>query len=478
MATNYGVGGSNPSGRAKGDINMTLELNSDKQPYVKIAEPKFDLAYEFNREFDLTDLILFTKGQPYNHFKELREKAPVYFHETGPEDSEPGFWVLTSYKDIEYVSKNQQIFSSQLAGGTSLTHGFEPPENDLLYRSTMDHMLSLDGMLHLNIRNPHMSFFNPKYVENLKKKVALKVDQLLDNIAPHGKCNLVDSVSAELPLFTLCEMLGVPESDRPKIIEWMKLLEMAQLLAATQQMQNRGEEFSEEQQAHAPDPALIEAFNNMVQEMFDYGRSILMSRRKDPKEDLLSVIANLEVEGEKLPGEYLDGSWLLIIFAGNDTTRNSISGTMNLLSENPAQKELVMNNKDLLPNMVHESIRMVSPVIYMRRTTKEEVQIRDQIIGPNEKVTLWYGAANRDPEIFKNPDVYDITRENSKKHLAFGYGRHLCLGKHVANMQLEVVYQKIFERFPDMVQDGEMVLTANNFVNAIQEMPVKFTPQK
>ena len=338
-------------------------------------------------------------------------------------------------------------------------------------------MLSLDGMLHLNIRNPHMAFFNPKYVENLKKKVSMKVDNLLDAIAPLGKCNLVDAVSAELPLFTLCEMLGVPESDRPKIIEWMKLLEMAQLLAATQSMENRGERFSEEQEAHAPDPALIEAFNKMVEEMFDYGRSILLSRRKDPKEDLLSVIANLEVEGDKLPNEYLDGSWLLIIFAGNDTTRNSISGTMNLLSENPTQKELVMNNKDLLPNMVNESIRMVSPVIYMRRTTKEETKIRDQMIGPNEKVTLWYGAANRDPEIFKNPDVFDITRDNAKKHLAFGYGRHLCLGKHVANMQLEVVYQKIFERFPDMVQDGEMVITPNNFVNAIQELPVKFTPK-
>ncbi len=382
---------------------------------------------------------------------------------------------LAKEKRFDYLVIESTGISEPLPVAETFTFA---DENDLLYRSTMDHMLSLDGMLHLNIRNPHMSFFNPKYVENLKKKVALKVDQLLDDIAPLGKCNLVDSVSAELPLFTLCEMLGVPESDRPKIIEWMKLLEMAQLLAATQQMQNRGEEFSEEQQAHAPDPALIEAFNNMVQEMFDYGRSILMSRRKDPKEDLLSVIANLEVEGEKLPGEYLDGSWLLIIFAGNDTTRNSISGTMNLLSENPAQKELVMKDKDLLPNMVHESIRMVSPVIYMRRTTKEEVQIRDQIIGPNEKVTLWYGAANRDPEIFENPDVYDITRENAKKHLAFGYGRHLCLGKHVANMQLEVVYQKIFERFPDMIQDGEMVLTPNNFVNAIQEMPVKFTPQK
>ena len=168
---------------------MTIELNSDNQPYVKIASPKFEEAYKFNRTFDLTDSILFTKGQPYEHFKDLREKAPVYFHETGPEDSEPGFWVLTSYKDIEFVSKNQQIFPHNLLGVLLLTHGFERPENDLLYRSTMDHMLSLDGMLHLNIRNPHMAFFNPKYVENLKKKVSMKVDNLLDAIAPLGKCN-------------------------------------------------------------------------------------------------------------------------------------------------------------------------------------------------------------------------------------------------------------------------------------------------
>ena len=151
---------------------------------------------------------------------------------------------------------------------------------------------------------------------------------------------------------------------------------------------------------------------------------------------------------------------------------------LDLIKEELNELTEAMNNKDLLPIMVHESIRMVSPVIYMRRTTKEEVQIRDQIIGPNEKVTLWYGAANRDPEIFKNPDVYDITRENAKKHLAFGYGRHLCLGKHTANMQLEVVYEKIFTRFPEMEQDGEMILTPNNFVNAIQDVPVKFNPEK
>ena len=457
---------------------MALELNSSKQPFVKINSPKYNLKFPFERNFDLTDLMLFTKGdEPYQHFANLRKNAPVYFHETGPEDSEPGFWVLTKYKDIEFVSKNQEIFSSQLAGGTALTHGFEQQDDLPLYRSTMDHMLSLDGMLHLSMRNPHMAFFNPKYVSNLRKKVELKVDQLLDQIAPLGKCNLVEAVSAEVPMFTLCEMLGVPEEDRPKIIEWMKFLEMAQLIAATQAAEKGDIEFSEEHTQAAPDPALVEMFTNMVAEMFDYGRTILESRRKDPKDDLLSVIANIEVEGEKLPNEYLDGSWLLIIFAGNDTTRNSISGTMNLLSENPDQKNLVLNDKSLLPNMVHESIRMVSPVRYMRRTTKCDTQIGDQEIGPNEKVSLWYGAANRDPEIFTDPDKYDVTRENAKKHLAFGYGRHLCLGKHTANMQLEVVYEKIFSRFPEMEQDGEMILTPNNFVNAIQDVPVKFNPQ-
>ena len=457
---------------------MSLKLNSDSQPFVEINSPKYEEIYSFERDFDLTDLFLFTKGQPYQKFAELREKAPVYFHKTGPEDTEPGFWVLTKYKDIEFVSKNQDIFSSQLAGGTSLTHGFTALDDSPLYRSTMDHMLSLDGLLHLNIRNPHMAFFNPKYVSSLRKKVELQVDKLLDAIAPRGSCNLVESVSAELPMFTLCEMLGVPEADRPKIIEWMKLLEMAQVIAATQAAQNNQLSLTEEQSEGAADPALIEMFTNMVEEMFAYGRHILEERRKSPKDDLLSVIANIEIEGEKLPNEYLDGSWLLIIFAGNDTTRNSISGTMNLLSENQDQKELVLNDRSLIPNMVHESIRVANPVSYMRRTTKVDTQIGDQKIGPNEKISLWYGAANRDPEIFKNPDKYDIRRENAKKHLSFGYGRHLCLGKHTANMQLEVVYEKIFERFPDMTQSGDIVYTPNNFVNAIQELPVSFSPKK
>lgn len=455
-----------------------MKLNSDLQPKVVINKPLYEPVTKYQRNFDLTDVFLFEKGQPYEEYKQLRENSPVHFHEAGIGDSEPGFWVLTKYDDIEFVSRNQQIFSSQLASGTTLTLGYSQEVSiDQLFRSALDHMLGTDDKLHLSMRNPHMKFFTPKYVEELRKKVSLKVTELLDGIAPLGKCNLVDSISSELPIFSLSEILGVPEEDRSKIKEWMTFLEMAQVVGATQAAEKNNIELNEDQQASAPDPAMIAMFTNIVKEMFDYGRDILLKRRKDPKDDLLSVIANMEVDGEKLSDEYLDGSWLLIIIAGNETTRNSISGTIKLLTENPDQKEKLINNMELLPNMVNESIRLISPVIYMRRTTKEETLIGDQKIGPQEKVVLYYGAANRDPDIFKNPDAFDIERENAKKHLAFGYGRHLCLGKHMANMQLAEVYKQILARFPDMQQSDDWKVVPNNFTHSISEMPVSFTPE-
>ena len=207
--------------------------------------------------------------------------------------------------------------------------------------------------------------------------------ELLDNIAPLGKCNLVNTVSSRTTNFSLSEILGVPEEDRPKIKEWMTFLEMAQVVGATQAAEKNNIQLDDEQQASAPDPAMIAMFTNIVNEMFQYGRDILLKRRKEPKDDLLSV-ANIEIDGEKLPEEYLDGSWLLIIIAGNETTRNSISGTIKLLTENPQQKEKLINNMELLPNVVNEAIRLISPVIYMRRTTTEETQVGEQEIGPQE----------------------------------------------------------------------------------------------
>jgi hypothetical protein len=226
-----------------------------------------------------------------------------------------------------------------------------------------------------------------------------------------------------------------------------------------------------------PDPAMIDMFNAMVDEMFEYGRFILKEKRKNPANDLLSAIANAEINGEKLSDEFLDGSWLLIIFAGNDTTRNTMSGGIKLLHENQEQKEMLINDLELLPNFINETVRCVSPVIHMRRTSLEETEINGQKIGPYEKIALWYGAANRDPSVFEDPNKFNILRDNADKHLAFGIGRHTCIGKPVALMQLREFYSQFLVRFQDFEMNGDWKVAPNNFVHAIQEMPIKYSPE-
>ena len=438
----------------------------------KIEDCKFDHTYSYVAKKSMNDLDLFTKGQPFDFYDELRKNAPVYFHKPMPTDPEPGYWVLTKYEDIKYVSMNPKIFSSQYSSGNLLTLGNEENRHPKLFKSTIDHMLNLDGEMHLGLRKEHMPFFKSGHVEELQRKVSIKVTELLDAIAPIGECNLVQQVSQQLPIFTLSEILGIPETDRQKLVSWMEFLELAQYF--TYEMikeQNEGKTDS------TPDPAMIDMFNTMVEEMFDYGRFILQEKRKNPSDDLLSAIANAKIEGEKLTDEFLDGSWLLIIFAGNDTTRNTMSGGVKLLHENQKQKELLMGDESLLTNFVNETIRCVSPVIHMRRTSLEETEINGQRIGAHEKISLWYGAANRDPDIFKNPNEFNILRENADKHLAFGIGRHTCLGKPIALMQLKEFYSQFLTRFKDFEMNGDWKVAPNNFVHAIQEMPIKFTPE-
>jgi cytochrome P450 len=438
----------------------------------EIRNPAFKQINSFKPSDNLNNLDLFTKGQPFNLYKELRDNAPIFFHEPMPMDPEPGYWTLTRYEDIKHVSMNPKIFSSQYATGNMLTQGSEENRHPKLFKSTIDHMLNLDGEMHLNLRKEHMPFFKPGYVDDLRKKVSVKVTELLDIIAPMGQCNLVQQVSQQLPIFTLSEILGIPDEDRQKLVSWMEFLELAQYFTyEIIKEQNEGKTES------TPDPAIIDMFNSMVDEMFDYGRFILKDKRENPSDDLLTAIANAEIDGEKLSDEFLDGSWLLIIFAGNDTTRNTMSGGIKLLHENQTQKDLLMQNQDLIPNFINETVRCVSPVIHMRRTTLEETEINGQRIGAHEKVALWYGAANRDPAIFENPDEFNILRKNADKHLAFGIGRHTCLGKPVALMQLQEFYSQFLTRFQDFEMNGEWKVAPNNFVHAIQEMPIKFSPK-
>lgn len=425
--------------------------------------PRHERRYAFEPPVDLSHFSTFIGGQPFDAFRRMREEAPVCWCVEPPELG-GGFWALTRHDDIRAVSLAPEVFSSQ-RGGILMSYGAGGMRHPTLHRASLDTLINMDQPIHFTLRREHLPFFTPRYVADLRAKVDAKVATLLDDIAPLGACDLVETFSAELPLFTLSEILGLPESDRPKLVRWMHFLEIAGYIVA-------------ERNLGSVDPAFFGEFLSNVEEMFDYGRTMLLNRRADPQPDLLSAIANAKVGGDLLSEGYLDGSWLLIVFAGNDTTRNSISGTMKLLTEFPEEKARVQSDPSLLPGMVDEAIRMVSPVIYMRRTALREAEIGGQTIAEGEKVIMFYGAGNRDPSVFPDPDRFDPARPNAGDHVAFGVGPHVCLGQRVANLQLEAAYRQILARFPDIRWTGEIDIAPNNFVHAIRRLGVEFTPER
>ena len=270
---------------------------------------QYPLIYNYEAEINFSDLDIFTKGPPYEHFEKMRKLAPIYFHPAFLGDVEPGFWSLTRYEDIIKVSSDPKTFSSQIGTGTLMTLGSEERRHPKLWPSSIDHMLNLDGDLHINLRREHMPFFKPDYVADLKTKVQTKVTSLLDAMETKKEFNFVHEFSQQLPIFTLSEILGIPDEDQPKLVTWMEFLELAQYMQ-TEQLKLRANK--------TPNTDMINMFNNMVDEMFEYGRDILNSKRKNPSNDLLSAIANAELEGQKLSPEFLDGSWLLIIIASKN----------------------------------------------------------------------------------------------------------------------------------------------------------------
>ena len=423
-------------------------------------DPTYPAVYPSLSGFQLDNPASWTRGQPFELFKEMREQAPVMWSPSRRKGMS-GFWSITRYADIKHVELSPEVFSSQRGS----MHLALPDRNEWKPRQLVDaslnSLINMDSAVHINLRTQHAPFFFPTYVESLKARVAQKVDSLLDELERRGPVvDFAKVFSHELPMFTLCEMLGIDESDRPRVIKWMHYLE-----SAAQYLTNP-------LQAFLAEPSLPFRFNKVLQEMFDYGKEVMADRRRHPREDLLSLIAHAEIEGEKMSQEYLDGSWLLIIFAGNDTTRNSLSGTMRLMTEFPEQRQMIIDDPSLIPKMSHEALRLVSPVITMRRTATEQTEIAGQQIAENEKVIMWYGAANRDPDVFPDPDRFDMHRPNVEKHLAFGHGVHKCLGNRIAQMQLNIAYERIFDRFPNIQWTGKQKIAPVVLVHAISSLQV------
>ena len=413
----------------------------------------------------LTDLRGYARGQPFAAYRSLRETAPVSWVDEPV--SGAGFWALTRYADVMKANADAETFSSQRGGILMVTP--QPAQgHPMLTRASLDAMINMDAPWHLELRREHMPFFTPAYLTRLRVRVGEETTRLIDVMAKKGgDFDLVEAFSSRLPLFTLCEILGVPESDRARFLEWMHYLERAQDMALSQSV-------------GALEPTVelmhfIQKFNENIEEMFAYGRAMLHKRRLDPKDDLMTAIARARIDGAELSDEYLDGSWLLIVFAGNDTTRNTLSGAMKLLTEFPDQRKKLAATPDLLGNAANEFIRMVSPVIYMRRTAVRDTEIAGQKIAEGEKIVMYYGAANRDASVFDAPDMLDVARANADKHIAFGYGPHVCLGKRVALIQLEEAYRQILGRFPNATWNGDIEIAPNNFVHAISRLGVRLS---
>lgn len=435
-------------------ISDDIFIDTGTQDPVKAA-----VYPSFTDDFTLWDPNSWKRGHPWELYKNMREQAPVMW--SPMKKGASGFWSVSRYEDIKTVELAPEIFSSQRGGINLAVPDRKYWKPEILVRAAMDNLISMDEPLHMNMRIQQKDFFIPSYVAKLRENVSKKVGQLLDEMEANGpELDFVKFFSNELPMYTLAEMLGVDDEDRPKIIHWMHYLEMASQFIANPFRTFLGE------------PMFPFRFSKVVEEMFDYGARVMADRRKNPREDLLTVIAHSKLNNENLPQEYLDGSWLLIIFAGNDTTRNSLSGTIKLMTEWPEQRQMVLDDPSLIPVMSEEALRMVSPVKHMRRTAMEDTEINGQKIAKDEKVVMWYGAGNRDPDVFPNPDVFDMTRENVSKHIAFGHGVHKCLGSRVAQMQLRTAYEQIFERFPDIEFTGEIKYAPNALVHAISKLKV------
>ena len=405
--------------------------------------------YDIGQICELDKWESFIDGQPFDLFKRLRQEAPIYWHEESL-DFEPGFWALTKHEDIVRVSKDPLTFSSA-AGGHLMSMGDPAVVDPSAVAAIIGNMIGMDPPDHQIYRKMVAPSFTPKAIRNLESDMRLKIRELLENVEGKSDFNFVTEISEQLPLWVLCEMMGIPESDRPKIRDLVNNLTDASI-------------------QQDPENAFQIWVNYM--ELFKMGRDMIEERRKNPTDDLMSVVANTKIEGGELPPELLDGFFLLMVIAGNETTRNTLTGGIMALTENPEERNKLLKDPSLISNATDEMLRWVTSVIYFRRTALKDTNIRGQDIKKGDKVVMWYGSANRDEDIFTDGDLFRVDRENAKKHLAFGAGEHLCLGNRLGHMQIRILFEELLARFPNIHTTSQPVRIPSNFLAGISDLKV------
>ena len=399
-------------------------------------------------DIDLCDPGNFVSGVPHEWFAQLRKEAPVYWH-PDPDGFAEGFWTVTRFEDCVGVNRDYEHFSSSRK--TSLFRDFA---DDLIEQQRMM-MVNMDPPLHTRYRRLVNKGFTPRMVRDLEAKVVASTDAILDAVCEQGSADFVEQISAELPLQVIAELVGVPQEDRHLVFDWSNRM------------------------VGADDPEYqvsAEAAGQAAMELFAYADQLCEQKRLDPHADLLSVLTQADMDGDSLSQLELDLFFMLLAVAGNETTRNLISGAMVAFFDHPDQWARLQADRSLLPSAVEEMLRYVSPVMHFRRQASADVVIADTKISEGDKVVFWHISANRDETVFAEPDRFDIGRVENN-HMAFGGGGpHFCLGANLARMEIRVMFDRLLDRMPDIRLDGDVQRLRSNFINGVKHIPVAFTP--
>jgi cytochrome P450 len=406
---------------------------------------------------DLSDLGFWTLPitERAAAFAALREREPVPFF---PEPDiglprGPGFYALTRLDDVVEASRNAAVFTSG-KGATNVVD--QPPE----FREFYGSMINMDDPRHARLRRIVSRGFTPRRLAALTDEVQRTARTIVDDVIDQGECDAVGAISARLPLKIVCDMMGVPESQYGFVFDRSNIIlgpNDPEYVAETDNIIG----------------ALLQAGHDLAELMRDLGRH----RAENPTDDVTSALVNAEIDGERLTPDELASFFILLVVAGNETTRNAISWGLHLLTEHPEQRAVWLADVDgVTPTAVEEIVRWASPVIYMRRTLAVDAVLGGQQMREGDKVALFYWAADRDPAHFRDPDAFDV-RRSPNPHVGFGgAGPHFCLGAHLARREMTVMFRELLTRVPDIAATAPPQRLKSMFINGIKRLPVAFTP--
>jgi cytochrome P450 len=392
---------------------------------------------------DLLSSASFASGQPHDQFAWLRTHDPVHWH---PEpDGGRGFWAITRHADVKAVGRDAATFSSVPSIMIPDAAEFDAGGNQL--------MITMDPPRHTAYRRLLTADFIPRAARAMRPRIEELARRIVDGVAerPDGSCDLVTDVAGLMPSYVIADMLGIPHEDG------VALYELTEAIHAAPESQ-------------APGAGMV-----AVLQMFNYAREVWEQRRAEPADDLATTIAFAQIDGDELDLIDFNLFFLLLIDAGGDTTRNLVAGGMDALFSNPDQRAWLTADPDArLGPAVEELLRWVSPVVYMRRTAACDTTLGGTPIAEGDKVVMYYGSANRDPEAFgPTADQLDLSR-TPNEHVAFGGGGpHFCLGAHIARVEIHSLLRELLTRLPDLAPTGPTEWLPSTFISGPKHLPVR-----